>query len=187
MSPHSRRAVNAAVAPLRSDPRVSALTTPFAAAATEAPSMVSTDKHSVLVQVGMKIDFSEARAQYGAIRGEVHSPALSITATGDVPLAYDFDTYLASDLRRSEVVSLPLALILLVIVFTTGVAALLCLGVGVFAVLGGVGAALALAHAIDISTYAVNVVTLVGTRHRHRLLPLHRHAIPGGAGVWAQR
>ena len=58
--------------------------------------------------------------------------------------------------------SLPLALILLVIVFATGVAALLCLGVGVFAVLGGVGAALALAHAIDISTYAVNVVTLVG-------------------------
>ena len=88
--------------------------------------------------------------------------SLSITATGDVPLAYDFDTYLASDLRRSEVVSLPLALILLVIVFTTGVAALLCLGVGVFAVLGGVGAALALAHVIDVSTYAVNVVTLVG-------------------------
>ena len=79
-----------------------------------------------------------------------------------MPLAYDFDTYLASDLRRSEVVSLPLALILLVIVFTTGIAALLCLGVGVFAVLGGVGAALALAHLIDVSTYAVNVVTLVG-------------------------
>ena len=69
---------------------------------------------------------------------------------------------LASDLRRSEVVSLPLALILLVIVFTTGVAALLCLGVGIFAVLGGVGAALALAHVFDVSTYAVNVVTLVG-------------------------
>jgi len=100
--------------------------------------MVSTDKHSVLVQVGLKIDFSQARAQYGEIRGEVHSGSLSITATGDVPLAYDFDTYLASDLRRSEVVSLPLALILLVIVFATGVAALLCLGVGVFAVLGGV-------------------------------------------------
>src|SRR4029077_16198029 len=67
-----------------------------------------------------------------------------------------------SDLRRSEAVSLPLALILLVIVFSTGIAALLCLGVGVFAVLGGVGAALALAHVIDITTYAVNVVTLVG-------------------------
>ena len=35
--------------------------------------MVSTDKHSVLVQVGMKIDFSQARAQYGEIRGEVQS------------------------------------------------------------------------------------------------------------------
>jgi RND superfamily putative drug exporter len=160
--PAFETAVNAAVAPLRSDSRVSALATPFTAPAATAPLMVSTDKHSVLVQVGMKIDFSQARARYGEIRGEVQSSALSITATGDVPLAYDFDTYLASDLRRAEVVSLPLALILLVIVFTTGVAALLCLGVGVFAVLGGVGAALALAHAIDVSTYAVNVVTLVG-------------------------
>jgi uncharacterized membrane protein YdfJ with MMPL/SSD domain len=160
--PAFETAVNAAVAPLRSDSRVSALATPFTAPAATAPLMVSTDKHSVLVQVGMKIDFSQARAQYGEIRGEVQSSALSITATGDVPLAYDFDTYLASDLRRAEVVSLPLALILLVIVFTTGVAALLCLGVGVFAVLGGVGAALVLAHAIDVSTYAVNVVTLVG-------------------------
>jgi RND superfamily putative drug exporter len=160
--PAFETAVNTAIAPLRSDSRVSALATPFTAAPAAALQMVSTDRHSVLVLVGMHIDFSEARAQYGAIRGEVRSPALSITATGDVPLAYDFDTYLASDLSRSEVVSLPLALILLVIVFATGVAALLCLGVGVFAVLGGVGAALALAHAFDVSTYAVNVVTLVG-------------------------
>jgi putative drug exporter of the RND superfamily len=160
--PAFESAVDTAVAPLQQDSRVSALTTPFSVPATSVPLLVSTDRHSVLVQVGLRIDFSQARAQYGAIRGEVHSPAFTITATGDVPLAYDFDTYLASDLRRSEVVSLPLALILLVIVFTTGVAALLCLGVGVFAVLGGVGAALALAHVIDVSTYAVNVVTLVG-------------------------
>ena len=160
--PALESAVNSAIATLRGDSRVSALATPFTAAAASVPPMVSTDKHSVLVQVGLKIDFSQARAEYAAIRGEVASPSLAITATGNVPLASDFDTYLASDLRRSEVVSLPLALILLVIVFATGVAALLCLGVGVFAVLGGVGAALALAHAIDISTYAVNVVTLVG-------------------------
>ena len=160
--PQFASAVNSAIAPLHSDSRVSALTTPFTASPTVAALLVSTDKHSVLVQVGLHIDFAEARAQYGEVRGEVHSNALHITATGDVPLAYDFDTFLASDLRRSEVVSLPLALILLVIVFTTGIAALLCLGVGVFAVLGGVGAALALAHLFDVSTYAVNVVTLVG-------------------------
>ena len=159
--PAFESAVTAALAPLRKDSRVSALSTPFNTPASAAL-MVSTDKHSVLAQIGMRIDFSQARAQYGDIRSEVHTNVLRITATGDVPLAYDFDTYLASDLRTSETVSLPLALILLVIVFGTGIAALLCLGVGVFAVLGGVGAALALAHVIDVSTYAVNVVTLVG-------------------------
>ena len=103
--PAFESAVNSAIAPLQRNSRVSALSTPFNVPAAETRLLVSTDEHSVLVQVGMHIDFAEARAQYGDIRGEVQSNTLEITATGDVPLAYDFDTYLASDLRRSEVVS----------------------------------------------------------------------------------
>ncbi len=38
----------------------------------------------------------------------------------------------------------------------------MCLAIGLLSVTGGVGAALLLAHATDVSTYAVNIVTLIG-------------------------
>ena len=159
--PRFESAVNSALARLRSDPRVIGVETPYQGGPTAAE-LVSTDRHSVAVNVGLKGDFSSSRRDFGQFRSEVQSTTLSIATSGDVPLAYDFDHLLATDLSRSEAISLPLALILLVIVFGTGIAALLCLGVGVFAVLGGVGATLTLAHSTSVSTYAVNVVTLVG-------------------------
>ena len=160
-NPAFESAVNNALAMLKADPRVTGIETPYQGGA-RAAQLVSTDRHSVAVNVGVKGDFSTARRDFGEFRSEVQSSTLSIATSGDVPLTYDFDHLLANDLSRSEAVSLPLALILLVIVFGTGIAALLCLGVGVFAVLGGVGATLTLAHSTSVSTYAVNVVTLVG-------------------------
>ncbi|MBV8196049.1 MAG: MMPL family transporter, partial [Candidatus Dormibacteraeota bacterium] len=155
-------AVTSALHPLRADHRVASIVTPFDAPAAQASTMVSTDQHSVFAIVTLNLDFAGARQAFPDVLAEVHSPTLSIATSGDVAVASDFDTILAADLRRSEVISLPLALVLLVIVFGTGIAALLCLGVGIFAVTGGAGAALVMAHAYDVSTYAVNVVTLIG-------------------------
>ncbi|MBV8445732.1 MAG: MMPL family transporter [Candidatus Dormibacteraeota bacterium] len=159
--PQYQAAVTQALTPLRRDTRVLSVETPYDGTPSS-HALVSANGHSILVVVGVTLDFSTARADFGQFRAEVQSSQLQIDTSGDVPLAYDFDTLLGSDLRRSEVISLPLALILLVIVFGTGVAALLCLGVGVLAVAGGAGAVLLLAHNMDVSTYAVNVVTLIG-------------------------
>ena len=159
--PRFKSAVIDALSPLHHDSRVTSVSTPYDGSS-RARDLVSTNQHSVAAFIGLKSDFSTARQQFGQLRAEVSSPLLSIATAGDVPLAYDFDHLLAKDLSRSEVISLPLALILLVIVFGTGVAALLCLGVGVFAVLGGLGATLTIAHSADVATYATNVVTLVG-------------------------
>ena len=160
--PAFERDVEGALATLRTDRRVTAIQTPYSAPASQASAMVSTDKHSIFTVVGLNLDFATARQDFGQLRGEVRSQTLSIATDGDVPVSHDFDTILAGDLSRSEVISLPLALILLVIVFGTGLAALLCLGVGIFAVAGGIGVTYLLAHGFDVSTYAVNVVTLIG-------------------------
>ena len=58
--------------------------------------------------------------------------------------------------------SLPLAAILLLLVFGTLLAVMLPLGVGMLAVVGGVAATFALSHATDVSQYALNIVTLIG-------------------------
>ena len=51
---------------------------------------------------------------------------------------------------------------LLILVFGTLVAALLPLGVGVLAVVGGIAGAFLLTHVTEVSQYALNVVTLIG-------------------------
>jgi len=154
--------VDGALSQLRADPRVTKVDTPYNSPAQTAHALVSSDGQGVIAIVHLNISFGDARKDFPSIRSEASSDSLSITAAGDPVIAYDFDASLAKDLQRSEVISLPLALILLLIVFGTGVAALLCLGVGVFAVAGGVGATLLLTHAMDVSTYAENVVTLIG-------------------------
>src|SRR5205807_6510454 len=68
----------------------------------------------------------------------------------------------ALPISRAEVASIPLSLILLLIVFGTLVAALLPVGVGGAAVVAGIAGTLLLARFINVSTYAVNVVTLIG-------------------------
>src|SRR5205823_6579455 len=79
-----------------------------------------------------------------------------------VAVTAEFDKYSKSDLQRAEAVSLPAALILLVGVFGTVVASLLCLGVGALSVISGLAGAYALSHFTDVSPYAINIVTLIG-------------------------
>ena len=157
-----QNAVQSALAPLRHDGRVASIETPYALPPAAASAMVSTDRHSVVAVVNLNLDFATARKDFTQLRDQVRSTTLTVATAGDVPVSADFDTILASDLSRSEVISLPLALILLVVVFGTGLAALLCLGVGIFSVAGGLGVTYLMAHGFDVSTYAGNVVTLIG-------------------------
>jgi RND superfamily putative drug exporter len=155
--------VTRALAPLAADARVGGIQTPYTAPPSLASQMVSSDGHRILAIVSLSIGFAAARRQFGEMRAEVVPPArMAVTATGDVPLAYDFDSLLAADLEKAEIGSSVVALVLLLVVFGTAVGALVCLAIGLLAVTGGVGAALLLAHATDVSTYAVNIVTLIG-------------------------
>ncbi len=158
-----RQEVTEALAPLAADHRVASIQTPENAPTSLASQLVSADGHRILAVVALNIDFTAARKHFGELRAEVVAPPhMTVVATGDAALAYAFDSLLAADLEKAEIGSSAVALVLLLVVFGTGVAALVCLAVGLLAVTGGVGAALLLAHATDISTYAVNVVTLIG-------------------------
>ena len=113
--------------------------------------------------VTVKDRFNKARLYFDQVRSEIHGhDGLTTYVTGGIAIGNDFDTYLAADLTRAETTSIPVSLILLLIVFGTLVAALLPVGVGAAAVVGGVAGTLLLARFTDVSTYALNIVTLVG-------------------------
>jgi RND superfamily putative drug exporter len=160
--PAFKQAVFDALQPLKDDARVKSIETPFDLPAEQAKAFLSTDGHHLFAQVSLKDDYPTARQFYKQMRTEVHSSQLEVLGTGAVAIGADFDTYLQSDLHRAEVVSLLIILPLLLIVFATVVGALLPLGVGVLAVLGGLAGVGLLARVTDVSTYSTNIVTLIG-------------------------
>src|SRR5712691_7207818 len=161
-SPEFRTAVDAALAPLRTDSRVATIVTPYDGTALDPTQLISKDGHAVAVDVAAKDDLATARDYYPELRAKARSDALRIQATGLLAINNGFNAVLQEDLRRAETVSLPLALVLLLVVFGSIVAALVPLGVGVLAVVGGIAGMFLVARVSDVSVYALNVVTLIG-------------------------
>jgi RND superfamily putative drug exporter len=154
--------MKAALAPLRADPRVVSIATPDSVPAASAPGLRSKDGKRALASVTVRGTTTEAEAFFPQLRALVHTDAFEVLATGNIPLNGDIDATLDRDLQRAELVSLPLAFILLLVVFGSAAAAILTLGVGVLVIVAGVGATFALARATDVSQYALNIVTLIG-------------------------
>jgi RND superfamily putative drug exporter len=160
--PPFRAAIKAALDPLAGDPAVLSIMTPDDAPLVLAPSMANADAKSVLAMVSMKGDFKEALSRYPAVRARLRSAELSVTCTGKIPFMDDFDRVLEHDVVRAEIISLPLALLVLLLVFRTVVAAALPVGVGALAVVGAVAVVLGLSHVMDIAEYTINVCSLIG-------------------------
>ena len=160
--PAFQQAMLDSLAGLRGDTRVTSVVTPYDSSAANAAAMFSKDGHEAIAYVRVRDSFSVARDYYAALRAQVHSPTLTIYGASGLAIGHDFDTLLNADLQRAELVSLPLSLLLLLLVFGTVVAALLPVGVGGLAVVSGVAATFLLARYTNVSTYAINIVTLIG-------------------------
>jgi len=160
--PAYQAAVENAVTALSNDSRVTALQTPYSVPPADRTGLISRDGRMALVVVELKDSSLKAQGYFEQLVAEVHPGPLRVVATGDVPINQAFNTTLESDLRRAEFVALPVVLVLLVLIFASVVAAFLPLGVGVLAIVGGIGGTLFLAHFTDVSQYAINVVTLIG-------------------------
>jgi len=160
-SPGFRSAMLAALAPAAHDRRVSTVDTPYTGKA-GAAALVSQDQHRALAVVSVRGSFRAALDAYPSIRAEVRTTSLHIDTTGGLAINQDFTTYLNGDLARTSGVVLPLALILLLIVFGTVVAALLPLGIAALALVAGLAGVYLLGLVTDITQYALNLVALIG-------------------------
>ena len=82
--------------------------------------------------------------------------------TGGIAIDVVFDTRIQDDLIKAELVSGPLTLIILGIVFGTVIAALLPLGVAILTVISAMGVTIWLSNVTDVTQYALNIITLIG-------------------------
>src|SRR5207247_3374722 len=115
--PQFRPAVEAAPVPLRTDPRRDSIITPYDTTVLDPSRQISKDGHAIAVDVAVKDTIDVARDYYPELRAKVTSDKLKVQATGVLAINNGFNTVLFADLQRAEVVALPLALILLLVVF----------------------------------------------------------------------
>ena len=82
--------------------------------------------------------------------------------TGGIAIDVVFDTRIQEDLITAELISGPLSLIILGIVFGTVVAAILPIGVAMLTVISAMGVTIWLSNTTDVTQYALNIITLIG-------------------------
>ena len=128
----------------------------------------STDSREALVVAALSGKEDEKFARAGVIADELvakysrGSSPIVILATGEAVLTHQISKQAEDDLQKSELISVPLTAIALVIVFGSVVAALLPLAVGVIAILGTLMVLLILSLFTDVSVFALNLTTALG-------------------------
>jgi RND superfamily putative drug exporter len=131
---------------------------------TGSPSLVSSDGRSTLVvlQLAGDTDVERAEAYDRVAAALVPSGDVEVLRGGPVATGADIGHQVERDIVRAELLSFPVLLVLLVVVFGGLVAAGLPLLVGGVAVLGAFLSLRLLTELTDVSVFAVNIVTMLG-------------------------
>jgi RND superfamily putative drug exporter len=89
-------------------------------------------------------------------------PGITVQYGGTVTLNKEISGQVSTDLRRAELVSLPIVLVLLIIIFGSLVSAGLPLAVGILAIVGASAILRLLTTFVSVSVFALNLVTVLG-------------------------
>jgi len=125
--------------------------------------LLSEDGHATYVPLTIEGDTKAERMEnFSEVRDEITAGPLERSLGGPLAIEKEISERAESDAVRAELISLPLLLVLLVVIFGGVVAALMPLAVGGLAILGSLTLLRALTYVTDVSVFAVNVATLLG-------------------------
>ena len=155
--PEFVRSAAAALEPLRRIDAVSQIT-PFWSNATQVAPSGRTAYATVMVDV----EEERAHQLVPLIRESLGPTDLEVHIAGGAVFYNDIQSLSESDLRRAEIIGLPFAVIALLLVFGSVVAAGIPVAAGGATVLVGLASIWAIGQVVDFSIFALNVVTLIG-------------------------
>ncbi len=114
-------------------------------------------------RVTINLDRTQAKALYADNHETIDiSNDFETWKTGQIAIDVTFDTRIQDDLITAELISGPLTLIILGIVFGTIIAAILPLGVAILTVISAMGLTIWLSNTMEVTQYAINIITLIG-------------------------
>lgn len=131
-------------------------------ASTGNPQLVSEDGHSSAAVLTFDAPMETVQREVETIREALRGTELSAYVTGEPAVNADLTRYSFSDLQRVELYGLPVALVALIFVFGSLVAAALPVITGGLAVTVTLGAMYLLSRASSMSIFSMNTATLLG-------------------------
>ena len=130
--------------------------------ATQDERFVSEDRQATYAVLELA-DLGEGRGEVlEQIEDDLSAPGLTTQVGGPLAIDRDINERVSSDIATAEMISMPILLVLLVVIFGSVAAASLPLAIGVTAILGAFTALRAITFATDVSIFAVNLVTIMG-------------------------
>lgn len=127
---------------------------------TGSPGLVSKDQHATYLTVRLADDLDTAAVR--EVRDELDADGLTTQAGGPTAVFLDVNDQVSADIMRAELISMPILLVLLVLVFGSLVAATTPLLVGGLAIVGGFTVVRLLTLFTDVSVFSINIITLLG-------------------------
>ncbi len=130
------------------------------------PSLVSRDRQSLLLPVLMTGELPEAIVNVHQLHAVVDAAAeadgFTTFVTGRATGGQDFQDIAERDLQKGELVALPIAFLILVLVFGAFAAALLPIVLAGVAIVIALGATALVGQVFDLSYFVVNMITMMG-------------------------
>ena len=162
-APSTRTAVVSAARAVRSLPDVAAVYDTYE---TPTPDLRSTDGKAGVVAVDVRHDLSDARAN--AVADKVRTlvrqaiPSARVLVGGNSVARHEANHQVAADLEHGELVSLPIAAVVLVLIFGGLIAAGIPLAVALVSISGALLFLLGFTYLFDVDPNVVSVVTVMG-------------------------
>jgi uncharacterized membrane protein YdfJ with MMPL/SSD domain len=144
------------------DARLEGLTSIRTAQSTGDASFIARDGTATFAVLEFDGTSEQVQAQIPALRSALKPTQLTTYLTGDPAVFAELEQRSSDDLRRVESYTIPVAILVLVLIFGTLAAAALPVIGGGMAVAVTLGLFWLLAQAVDISVFAMNVATLLG-------------------------
>ena len=124
---------------------------------------ISTDGHAAYAVVQLNLTNEQSVDAIQSLQAEITPPAgYTATLTGYGPIGRDQTAESEEDLQRAEVVSAPLALLILVAVFASVIAAGMPLIIAGLAIPTTLGLVYFVAQRVEMSIYVLNISTMLG-------------------------
>lgn len=129
-----------------------------------APGLVSADETTALVVVTLQGegDAHDLATPMLAAVEAANTPDFRVTTVGEGSINHEFGTLADETLQRGEILGLPVALVILVVVFGAAVAAGIPLILAIVSILVAVGMTVVVGQVYELSFFVVNMITMIG-------------------------